>query len=494
MKLPQRLELFALDCCVQWIRLVLTGVAWSIKVADRSGRRRSGWLALAFLSLAAGVLLAQSAPDVAMENEFQAAMAAQDRGDLDKAQSMLLKLRQEHPGIFALDESLGLLYVARERFAEALPVLQAAAKENPSSDLAHANLGADDLKLGKNTEAVHELQIAARLNPGNGETQSDLGHALASNGKPAEAAEAFGKAVALEPENEDLRYDWAAVLMDAGDVDQAAQTLTPIPNQETMPQVQALLGEIAEKQGRFLEAGQHFQEAVKLDPSETNLYLLGMEYLKHWTFDPAVQFFEYGVAHYPSSRRMLLGLGITRYSMNQVQAAASIFAQLMDTDPQNAAYAELLGRSCTLFPDTIKECAKLVEFAERNQTNAIIDTYAATSILARSGDASNLPLAARLLDEAIAIDPKLPEAHYQKGVLLQFQEEWQKSIPEFEASIALKPESSRAHYHLALAYARIGNREKAKEQFTLQKKYREQEKEGIDTRFSEVQMFVVTAK
>ena len=428
-----------------------------------------------------------------MESQFQAAMAAQDRGDLKKAESMLVTLRRQHPGIFALDESLGLLYVACERFAEALPLLQAAAREDSSSDIAHANLGADYLKLGKNAEAVRELQIGARLNPANGETQLNLGHALASSGKPAEAAEVFGKAVALQPANADLRYDWAAVLMDAEKVDQAAQALAPVSNQETMPQVQALLGEIAEKQGRFLEAAQHFQQAARLDPSETNLYLLSAEYLKHWTFDPALKSFEYGVAQYPSCQRLLLGLGITRYAMSQVPAAASIFAQLMDADPENTTYVELLGRSCSLFPDTIKECVKLIAFAEKHPKNAMIDTYAAASILGESGDTPNLPLAVRLLDGAIAIDPKLPEAHYQKGLLLQYQDEWRESIPEFETSVALKPESSRAHYHLALAYARVGNREKAKEQFAMQKKYREQEKEGIDSRFNELQMFVVAA-
>ena len=429
-----------------------------------------------------------------MEREFQAAMAAQDRGDLDQAQSMLIALRRQHSGFFAVDESLGLLYVAREQFANALPILKAAAKENPSSDVAHANLGADYLKLGENRDAVRELEIAARLNPKNKETLSDLGEAFTANGQPADAAKAFGSAVALEPENADLRYNWAAVLLDAGDADQAAQALAPVRGQETMPQVQELLGEIAEKQGRFLEAVQHLQDAAKLDPSEGNLYLLGMEYLKHWTFEPALKFFEYGVAQYPSSRRMLLGLGITRYSMNQVPVAASIFARLLDADPGNAMYADLLGKSCTLFADTIKECVKLEQYAEANQKNAAIDTYAATSILARPGESPNLLLAARLLDTAIAINPKLAEAHYQKGLLLQFQEKWTESIPELESSVALKPESSRAHYRLALAYARSGNREKAKEQFALQKKYREQEKEGIDARFSEVQMFVVADK
>jgi tetratricopeptide (TPR) repeat protein len=461
----------------------------------RRNRRFSGWQSIGFFCFAIGTLqAAQNNADTAIEHEFQAAVAAQDRGELDKAESMLLALRSKHPGLFAVDESLGLLYVGREQFAAALPILKAAATESPSSDLAHANLGADYLKLGKNEEAVRELRIAARLNPANGETQSNLGQAFVASNQPAEAAKALGKAVALEPENWDLRYNWAAVLLDTGDTDQAAQALAPIPNQDAMPQVQALLGDIAEKQGRFLDAVKHLQAAAKLDPSEANIYFLGLEYLKHWTFDPAIQFFEYGVAHYPSSKRMLLGLGITRYSMNQVPAAASIFARLLDADPENATYADLLGMSCTLFPDSIKECETLERYAETNQKNAAIDTYAATSILARSGETAKIPLAASLLDKAIAIDPKLAEAHYQKGLLLQFQEEWRESIPELESSIALKPESSRPHYRLALAYAHTGNREKANEQFTLQKKYREQEKEGIDARFSEVQMFVVAAK
>jgi tetratricopeptide (TPR) repeat protein len=279
--------------------------------------------------------------------------------------------------------------------------------------------------------------------------------------------------------------------LDAGDTDQAAEALAPIQGQETLPQVQALLGEIAEKQGHFLDAATHLQAAAKLDPSEANLYLVGMEYLKHWTFQPALQFFEYGVAHYPSSQRMLLGIGITRYSMNQIPLAAPIFAQLLDADPQNTTYAELLGRSCTLMPDTIKECEKLERFAEANPQHATIDTYAATSILARSNEAPNLDLAARLLDEAIQVDPKLAEAHLQKGFLLQYREQWRESIPELEVSVALRPESSRAHYRLALAYAHTGNREKAHEQIALQKKYRELEKDGIDARLNEIQMFLV---
>jgi len=161
--------------------------------------------------------------------------------------------------------------------------------------------------------------------------------------------------------------------------------------------------------------------------------------------------------------------GNRAYAMNQLGPAASIFAQLLDADPENATYAILLGKSCTLMPDSIKECEKLERFAATDPKHAEVDTYAAMSILARSPETANLTLAAKLLDEAIEADPKLPEAHLQKGFLLQSQDRWQESIPELEASAALRPESSKAHYLLMLAYSRTGKREKAQEEMVLQK-------------------------
>jgi hypothetical protein len=64
------------------------------------------------ISLAAG-LMAQSpgagSTNAGMEQEFQAAMAAQEKGDLDRAEALLRDLHAHHPGLFAVDESLGLL-------------------------------------------------------------------------------------------------------------------------------------------------------------------------------------------------------------------------------------------------------------------------------------------------------------------------------------------------------------------------------------------------
>jgi len=417
---------------------------------------------------------------------------AYDRGDLTGAEPVLNQIASRYPKNYEASEALGSLYAESGDVARALPFLESAALLAPRQPIAHANLGAAYLKLGRNSDAILELRTAATLDPHNRATLSNLGQALLTDKQPADAAKAFAEASQIEPDNWDLRYNWAVALLDGGDALKAANVLAPIPNQEKQPQIEALLGEIAEKQGKFQDAVEHLQLAAKVDPSEPNLYFLGLEFLKHWTFEPAIKIFEFGLQRYPQSERMMLGQGIARYAMNDLALAAPIFAQLLDRNPESALYADLLGRSCTLMPDMSKGCEKLEGFAEKHPKNATVATYAAASILHRSNHPEDLVVAEKLLDQAIALDPKLPEAHFQKGVLDQYQTLWKQSIPELEAAVELKPESSKAHYRLALAYSHTGQKDRAQEEINLQKKYSEQEKKVLDARLKEVRTFLVT--
>ncbi len=422
---------------------------------------------------------------------LQQALSAYDRGNLQAAEPALRELAAHYPNNYQANEALGGLYAESGNLAQAMPYLERAASIAPAESVAHANLGAAYLKLGKNKDAVHQLQLAAASDQANRVTQSNLAQALLADNQPAEAAKAFGVAVSLAPDDPDLRYNWAVALLDAGQASAASAALAPIAGQESMPQVQTLLGDIAEKQGRFQEAVEHLQAAAKLDPSEPNIYFLGFEFLRHWTFDPAIKIFEYGITEYPSSQRMRMGLGIARYSMNDLALAAPIFAQLLEEDPESATYADFLGKSCSLMPDMSKGCEKLEGFAEKHPRNATIATYAAASILHRSNQTEDLAEARRLLDQALALDPNLAEAHLQKGLLLQSQGQWQESIAQLQTAIALKPEASKAHYRLALAYSHTGQRDKAQSEIALQQKYSEMEKDSLDARLKEVKTFLV---
>jgi tetratricopeptide (TPR) repeat protein len=454
----------------------------------------TGWLclAVAMLHSQSSAPSPASSSDTAMEREFQAAMAAEDKGDLDQAAVLLVDLRGKHPGNFAVDESLGLIYVAGEKFAEALPLLQAAAQEQPDSDIAHANLGAAYFKLRRNPEALAEFERAAKINPENAATEQALGQLWMEAHQPDQAVQAFTHALALIPNTADLQLSLAQALADANQTAKAAEILASLKNADQSAAAQSLLGDIAEKSGAYRDAVQHYIRASQLDPSESNVWALGLEFLRHWTFDAAVPEFEAATVKFPLSTRMKLGLGAAYFGNGSYGKALPVFADLLESDPENSLYAEMLGQSCTaVIQETQERCALLLHYADSHPDDAKAATYAAATLISGVETPEQTKRARTLLEHAIATDPKIAEAHYQLGFLRQNESDWAGSISDLEAALALKPACAKAHYRLALAYWRSGRKQDGEAEMELEKKYAKQDAEDLDQSMSQITRFLV---
>jgi tetratricopeptide (TPR) repeat protein len=440
-------------------------------------------------------LSSQSQSRESAEQTFQAAIAAQDRGDLGAAESLLRKLQVEHPGTFAVDELLGLLYVRQEKFEEALPLLKAATVEDPSSDAAHANLGAALYRLHRNKEALAEFQTAARLDPKNASTHESLGRLLMEQHHPAEAAESFATALKLNPGNVDLVFDRAQALIDADQPAQAAAELKALPGVDQSASAQVLLGDAEEKLGAYQPAAEHYARAAELDPSEANAWALGVEFLRHWTFDPAIKVFEAAAVKFPDSTRIKLGLGTAYFGGAKYAESIPVFADLLGADKNNALYAELLGMACTAVSESNKgRCSALLVYAQAHPNDAKISTYAASMLLTEASGKDQMDVAFKLLTSALAVDPRSADAHYEMGLLKQDQGDWAGSVPNLERAIALKPDLAPAHYRLALAYWRTGRKQEGQAEMELQKKYAKQEREDMDRRLRQITTFIVDVR
>lgn len=461
-----------------------------------SGAGRLLWLALASC-IFSPLLCAQDAPTAqsALEREFQAAMAAQDKGDLEAAKATLLNIRQKHPGIFAVDESLGMIFASQQKFAQALPFLQDAVREQPASDAAHANLGAALYHLHRNGEALIAFQQAAQLNPSNPSTQQSLGQLLLEAGKPDQAARAFATALRLNPGDDDLIFSYAASLIADKHYDDAAQALSTAHSTDQSALAQSLLGQVDEAKHDYESAGKHFARAVELEPSESNIWTLGVEFLRHWTFDAAVREFEAGATKYPASTRMKLGLATAYFGDAKYGAAIPLFAGLLHADKSNALYAEMLGMACTAATSSDKsDCSALVGYAKAHPRDARAGTYAATQLLTETSNDAQRALGKKLLAQALAANPKSPDAQYLMGFTQQNGGDWRGSIPYLEKAIALKPNLAEAHYRLALAYWRSGRKQDAQREIDLQKKYAAQQREDLDHRLRQITTFVVDVR
>jgi tetratricopeptide (TPR) repeat protein len=443
----------------------------------------------------AAFVLAQSSsntPDAAMEREFQAAMAAEDAGNVTRAESILTSLHARHPGIFAVDESLGLIYVTQEKYTQALPVLEAAAHEAPTSDAAEANLGAIYYKLHRNQDALKAFEAAARLNPKNAATQQALGELWMEEHEPARAAEAFGAALALNPGDTDRMLDRAQALIGAKQWTRAKDQLAQFPNAENSSAAQSLLGDIDENSGDIRSAAEHYARAVELDPSEPNVWALGVEFLQHWTFDAALQEFEAAVIKFPASTRMKVGLGAAAFGGGDYMRAVSVFAALLDADPNNALYADMLGVVCDAAPQNdLPQCTALITYVQSHPGDVQAAVHAAIRVLKQERTPERMAVARKLLGSAIAADPKLPEAQYRMGLLQQDDGQWQQSISYLEAAVRLNPELAEAHYRLGQAYWRAGRKPEAEAQMDLYRKSREKHLETRDQKLSRITTLIV---
>ncbi|MFP5230044.1 MAG: tetratricopeptide repeat protein [Acidobacteriota bacterium] len=456
------------------------------------------WGAVLLTSALSGgpVLLAQAAMFSPEEQQnFRTAMEAVNRGDAATAQPLLMALRARHADNFEINESLGLIEAGENNLQAALPLMEAAAAERPDSAAASVNLGVACLKLGHNAEAAWALEHAVHLDPQDARAEAALGQAWMALGKPANAAEAFRYALAAGGEDATLLYNAALADFDSGDAAGAASLLARLPGAEASPAAQSLYGDVEEKLGRYKEAGQHYLNAARLDPTEANEYVLGVEFLRHWTFGPAAREFAAALQRYPQSRRLRVGLGVAYFGDHNYKQAIAVFSALLESDPENATDADLLGRACSVLSEGMDpNCAPLLAYARKHPEQATIATDAAISLLNQPGDTAQMAEAEHLLDEALRAAPNQPEVHYEKGMLLQRELRWKQSIPELQAAIRLRPDYAAAHYRLALAWERSGEHDKARAEIALQQKYSAQENRDRDERLGQMQTLLITMR
>ncbi|HEX4067341.1 MAG TPA: tetratricopeptide repeat protein [Acidobacteriaceae bacterium] len=445
-----------------------------------------------FVSLSLHAQTGGAPTSAGMERQFEAAMAAENRGDLNRAEALLSALHDAHPGIFAVDESLGLVRVSRGDLSRALPLLEAGVREQPDSDAAHANLGAVLYQLHYNQRAIAEFEQSVRINPRNFSSQQSLGRLWMDGKRPDEAATAFLAALHLKPDDLGAKLDCVTALLAANRVGEAQEMLATFPGADRSARAQSLLGAIDEKQGRFQSAGEHLALAAQLDPSEENAWQLGVELLRHWTFSAAVTEFQAASAKFPESRRMRLGLGAALFGDAQYTQAIPVFADLLRGEPDNAMYAELLGISCNAPMQTVGPgCAVLVTYAQSHPADAAAATYAASLLITQEENEQTMDLARKLLEQAITADSRLPDAQLQMGIILQDKLDWRGSIPYLERAVKLKPDLAPAHYRLARAYFKVGRKQDAQAQMELHEKFAHADEADLDRRLREVTRFVV---
>jgi Flp pilus assembly protein TadD len=265
---------------------------------------------LAIVSSVAVSTLFAAAESQKLEQEFQSAVVHYHAGELPQAASQLEDLLPQVPKSFEVHELLGLVYAAQAKDSKAVEQLQVAAQLKPESAAAHSNLATALVHAGNSELAGQQFRKALDLEPHDYHANHNLGEFYIQTGKIAEAIPFLEEAQRITPAAYGNSYDLAQAYLETARLAPATQLVQSLLQQKDTGELHNLLGQIEEKDGKFVEAANQFGVAAHMDPSEENLFAWGSELLVHRTYEPAIQVFETASQRYPNSPRLMIGLGM----------------------------------------------------------------------------------------------------------------------------------------------------------------------------------------
>ena len=173
------------------------------------------------------------------------------------------------------------------------------------------------------------------------------------------------------------------------------------------------------KQGTYLKAAECLKEALAQEPNDNEaVQMLGLSYYLAGRPSEAIPYLEKVQTWYPRANvdaSYILGICYIQ-SRNYSQARVA-FARMFDVKPDSAASYLFTARM--LF---------------RQEFDPISEEYA---------------------QKAVALDPKLPMAHFLLGELHLYKSKVPEAIADLQQEIAINPGYAAAYYKLADAYSRV---------------------------------------
>ncbi|MCS7042498.1 MAG: tetratricopeptide repeat protein [Bryobacteraceae bacterium] len=205
-----------------------------------------------------------------------------------------------------------LRLIEEGRAAEAIPLLEEAARKEPASAPVHFHLGYALSLAGQDERAIAAFRRVLELDPGLRAAKLNLAHLLVKAGRPAEArplleqcleqqpddakaafllgraladtgqwreaVQAFAKAAQNDPEDRDLAFALAHACERAGERARAAEIYARFPED---PAALERLGALELEAGNHEAAIRHLEAARQKSPTPAVLFALATAYLRN---------------------------------------------------------------------------------------------------------------------------------------------------------------------------------------------------------------------
>lgn len=344
-------------------------------------------------------------------------------------------------------------------------------------------------------ESESKLRAALASTPGDFGANHRLGEFYLHEGRYGEAIPLLENAARIDPANDENRYNLGLAYAGNGDLAKARGRIRELLAARQSADLHRLMGNLDEKLDDPLSAVHEYERAVELNPSEQNYFKWGSELLLHRAIWQAQEIFRKAAQAYPKSARMQTALGTALFAGARYDEAALHVCEASDLNPQDSGPYIFLGKIQMASPNSLA-CVepKLAAFVRQQPQSSIANYLYAMSILKhleQSADKRESQQAEALLTKAVTLDPKCSEAYLQLGIMAASQRDFDKAIGLYSKAIEADFQLADAHYRLGVAYDRTGQPTKAKQEFQLHDRIKQQQAQETERQRREIKQFII---
>jgi len=213
------------------------------------------------------------------------------------------------------------------------------------------------------------------------------------------------------------------------------------------------------QQGKLAEAIAELQTLEASAPDTRGLALeLGTAYYKKSDYVKAVEYLKKAVAADPADGEAVQLLGLSDYLGGHPADAIPLLEKVQGWYPRTNVDASYILGICYIQTKNYAQARKAFgKMFDVPPDSAASYLFTAQMLLQQEFD----PVAEEYAQKAVALDPKLPLAHYLLGELYSYKSRIPEAVAEFQKELAINPAHAPTYYKLADAFSRIQKYEDA---------------------------------
>jgi tetratricopeptide (TPR) repeat protein len=399
--------------------------------------------------------------------------------DFKEAEHDLQLASEQKPDDPVINLYLGEIFYRRQEYQRSAEALSHAGDLVQRDSNVVTHLVISDLKAGRNDTALHSLESiqTTNLTP---QSQFLIGITLAQSDLMVRAIPYLEAVQRSYPTSYDIGYDLVLCYLAAKQYSQAITTAHSliesghetaglynvlaeayVDNKETQPAVDAL------------------RRAIALDPGDEDNYLdFASLCMNNHAFEDASRVLGVGLRMHPRSARLIFERAILNAMQDHYDLAEKDFETAAALDPaKNSGYIGLgvtyieTGKASQAIPLLRK---RLLE--QPDDPNLL---YLLGEALVRDGAGpgdTTFTEAQSALEKSLRLNPNLCLPHVALGSIYLQENRNEDAIKLFEQARLIDPKEKSAYSHLAIAYRRVGQPDKAKEMVSFLRDINDQER------------------